>query len=165
MQRVVNYFKAEKLESAIFVVVGIIAVVISIYFLVKLQQPYYNGMAYALIAIALLQLTVGASVYLRSDKDIARVNQMIASNPDQISTIEKPGMEVVMKKFVLYRWIEIAQIITGIILFFSFQHGSSWKGLGLGMMITGGLMLLFDLVAEKRGHTYLAFLQNFINGQ
>jgi len=165
MQQVVKYFEAEKMESAIFVVVGIIAVAISIYFLVKLQQPFYSGMAYSLIAIALLQLTVGGSVYLRSDKDIARVSQMIENNAEQISIIEKPRMEVVMKNFVLYRWIEIALILAGLILFLTFKNASAWKGVGLGLVIQAGLMLLFDLVAEKRGHTYLAFLQNFTNGQ
>ncbi len=66
MEPLSKYFNAEKSESLLFVLIGICALLFSVYFLIKLKLPFYNGMAYPLIGVALIQLTVGVSVYLRS---------------------------------------------------------------------------------------------------
>jgi hypothetical protein len=65
-----------------------------------------------------------------------------------------------MKNFVLYRRIEIALIISGIILYFYFQPKTFWKGIGLGLSVQSSFMLLLDYFAESRGKVYLMFLQS-----
>jgi hypothetical protein len=159
MEQVSKYFNAEKSESLLFVVVGIVALLLSAYFLVKMKQPFYNGMAYPFIVVALIQLTVGSSVYFRSPLDIARVNQMMQTETAKIQTEEIPRMEIVMKKFVLYRWVEIALVIVGIALCLYFQPMTLWKGIGLGLAIQSSFMLLLDYFAESRGKVYLDYLQ------
>jgi hypothetical protein len=146
MNPVEKYFGAEKAESFLFVLVGLVAITLAVYFFAKLKQPFYNGIAYPLIAIALIQITVGGSVYLRSSKDIARVNQMIQIDKTRIQTEEIPRMKIVMNNFVFYRWIEIVKSAT------------MWKGVGLGLVIQSALMLLLDFFAESRGREYLDYL-------
>lgn len=160
MEQVSQYFNAEKAESILFIAAGLIAIIVSAYFFIKLKQPFYNGLAYSLIVIALIQLTVGISIYYRSPKDISRVNQIIQTDKAKIKTEEIPRMKTVMKNFVLYRWIEISLIIIGIIMFLFFGPGTIWRGVGLGLFIQAGLMLLFDYFAESRGTIYLEYLQN-----
>ena len=162
MEQVAKYFNAEKSESILFVLVGLIAILLSTYFLMKLKQPLYNGMAYPLIAIALIQLTVGISVYSKSPKDIVRINQIVQTDKSKIQAEEIPRMEVVMKNFSLYKWIEIALIIVGLIVFFYFQPATIWKGVGLGLFIQAGFMLLLDFFAESGGRIYLEYLQTLI---
>lgn len=159
MEQITKYFNAEKGESVIFVLVGIVAIIFSTYFLIKLKQPFYTGMAYPLIVIALIQLTVGSSVYLRSPKDIERVNQIVQTDKSKIQAEEIPRMKVVMKNFALYKWIEIALILVGLIMFFYFPPATIWKGIGIGLFIQAGFMLLLDFFAESRGKTYLEYLQ------
>jgi multidrug transporter EmrE-like cation transporter len=159
MEQISKYFNAEKSESLLFVLVGIVTLLLSAYFLVKMKQPFYNGMAYPLIVVALIQLTVGSSVYFRSPKDIARVNQIMQTDATKIQTEEIPRMETVMKNFVLYRWIEIALVVIGIALFLYFQPMTLWKGVGLGLAIQSIFMLLLDYFAESRGKVYLDYLQ------
>ena len=65
-----------------------------------------------------------------------------------------------MKNFVLYRRIEIALIIYGIILYFYFQPQTFWKGIVLGLSIQISFMLFLDYYAESRGEVYLMFLQS-----
>jgi hypothetical protein len=134
MSPIERYFNAEKYESLLFVLVGLAAIAASIYFLIKIKQPFYTGMVLPLIGIALIQIIVGSSVYFRSPKDISRVNQIVQTNKSAINSEEIPRMQVVMKNFVLYRWIEIA-----------FQSS---------------FMLLLDYFAESRGKAYLMFLQS-----
>jgi hypothetical protein len=158
MNPVEKYFGAEKAESFLFVLVGLVAITLAVYFFAKLKQPFYNGIAYPLIAIALIQITVGGSVYLRSSKDIARVNQMIQIDKTRIQTEEIPRMKIVMNNFVLYRWIEIVLVLIGLALLFSFKSATMWKGVGLGLVIQSALMLLLDFFAESRGREYLDYL-------
>jgi hypothetical protein len=162
MNQIDKYFTAEKSESLLFVLVGCIAIVLAAYFLLKLKQPFFNGIAYPFILIALIQITVGASVYFRSPKDIQRVNQMVTTEKPKIQTEEIPRMETVMKNFTLYKWIEIALILIGIALFLVFPKASFWQGIGLGLFVQAGFMLLLDFFAENRGKAYLQFLQTIV---
>ncbi|MEO6671211.1 MAG: hypothetical protein ABIN36_17140 [Ferruginibacter sp.] len=160
MEQVTKYFNAEKNESLLFIIVGLAAIIFSSYCLIKTRQPFFNGMAYSLIAIGVIQLTVGISVYVRSPKDIARVGELIQKDTAKIQTQEIPRMNVVMKNFALYKWIEIALIIAGLIMFFYFQPRTVWRGAGLGLFIQAGFMLLLDIFAESRGNVYLDYLHN-----
>lgn len=158
MNPIEKYFNAEKGEGLLFVLVGLIAIAVALFSLLKLKQSFYNGMAYPFIAIALIQLVVGTNVYLRSPKDITRVNQMIVDE-GKIKTEEIPRMGTVMKNFVLYRWIEVGLIVIGLGLFFIFPAASFWKGFGLGLAVQAAFMLLLDYFAERRGEVYLKYLQ------
>jgi hypothetical protein len=155
MKFITEYFNAEKFESLFFVGVGVLAISVAIYFWVSLKEPYFKGFAIPLVLVALIQLVVGTTVYFRSPKDIIKVENIITNEPKKIKTEEIPRMEVVMKNFVIYRYIEMALIVLGLFLFFYFQSGNFWKGIGIGLCIQASLMLSLDYFAEKRGAEYL----------
>lgn len=158
MNAIEKYFNAEKAESLLFILVGIAAIAVAVYFVLKLKQPFHNGMAVPLVAIALIQITVGTSVYFRSPKDILRVNQIVQIEKSRIQQEEIPRMEIVMKNFIIYRWIEILLLMVGLVLAFTFPTQTFWKGIGLGLAIQAGFMLLLDYFAESRGAVYLDYL-------
>lgn len=162
MNAIEKYFNAEKAESLLFILVGIAAITVAVYFILKLKQPFYNGMAITLVAVALIQITVGTSVYFRSPKDIERVNQIVQNEKSSIQKEEIPRMEVVMKNFTIYRWIEILLIIFGLVLVFTFPTQTFWKGIGIGLAIQAGFMLLLDYFAESRGSVYLDYLKQLV---
>ncbi|WP_375558770.1 hypothetical protein ACE193_13590 [Bernardetia sp. OM2101] len=154
-----DYFTAERFESLFFIGVGVIAMAISVYFIFVMKKPFFYGMAISLIFVALIQLVVGTTVFLRSPKDIIKVENILKNEPSSIKTEEIPRMKTVMKNFVTYRYVEIGLAILGIILYFAFSTQtftmSLLKGLGLGLAIQAILMLSLDFFAEKRGHEYL----------
>lgn len=158
MDQISKYFNAERGESILFAVVGLAAIILASYFLIKIKQPFYNGMAIPLVLIAFIQLTVGTSVYFRSPKDILKVENMLSNDKEKIKTEEIPRMETVMKNFLFYRYVELVLMIAGLILMFTFKENEFVKGIGIGLFIQAGLMLALDFFAEKRGHEYLTFL-------
>jgi hypothetical protein len=162
MQLIEKYFNAEKYESILFIIVGLTAIGFAIYYLTKVKLPFNNGMAYPLILVALIQLVVGTSVLIRSPKDIARVNTIVQTDKAKIQSEEIPRMEVVMKNFDIYRWVEIALLVLGIILFFAMKPETFWKGIGLGLAIQSSFMLALDYFAESRGKWYLAYLRELV---
>jgi hypothetical protein len=83
-------------------------------------------------------------------------------DPQSIKTLEIPRMEKVLNNFVIYRYVEIALIILGIILMYSSMNDTIWRGIGLGLFIQASIVLSLDFFAERRGHIYFVYLQGLI---
>lgn len=160
-----KYFTAEKQESLLFLGIGLIAIIVGILALTIWKTPAWKGAAIPFITIALLQITVGYTVYNRSDSDRIRVVYQLDMNPNELRTKELPRMQTVMKNFVWYRWIEIALALIGIVLIVLYKNNSNasfWYGLGVALTIQAVLMLGADYFAEQRGKIYTQQLQSFV---
>lgn len=162
MENIQIYFKAERAESLVFLAIGLLTFAAGIYFFISVKKPFYMGMAWPLIIIALIQLSVGGTVFVRSPKDIVRVEKIVSADQNAIVTEEIPRMETVMKNFTIYRWIEIVLATGGLILFLTQASGSMSKGIGMGLLIQSLFMLGADYFAAKRGHIYLGWLQELV---
>lgn len=159
-QSIITYFKAEKGESLLFMLIGLIALGLAIWFYFKNDDSFYRGLAMPLAAIALIQLVVGSTVYFKSDKQIADNTALYQNDTSQLKQAEIPRMELVMKNFKAYKILETAFVLVGIALLLLMKEKPFWLGLGVGLFVQGGLMLVLDIFAEKRGLTYLEWLQN-----
>jgi hypothetical protein len=163
-----RYFIAEKQESLLFLAIGIVAIVLAVicWFFIKTNPAFYKGVAIPLIAIGLIQCIVGYTVYSRTDKQKTDIAYNIGMEPvAYIKQTELPRMQTVMKNFILYRWVEIAFIITGLILIFLFRTNPArafWYGFGIALAIQSVLMLGADYFAEKRGKVYVEELRRVI---
>lgn len=164
-----KYFIAEKQESLLFLIIGIVAILLAIifWFFIKTNPQFFKGAAIPLLAIGIIQCVVGYSVYARTDKQKTDVAYNIGMEPASYTKQrELPRMEKVMMNFVIYRWIEIAFIITGIVLIFIFRTNPDktfWYGLGITLTIQAVVMLGADFVAEKRGKIYSKNLEEILN--
>ncbi len=155
-QQLISYFTAEKLEALLFILVGFTALAVSVW-LFK-SGGRYKGMLYPLAAIALIQITVGSTVYFRTDAQVAALTAQYQNERSAFRTDEMQRMEVVVKNFVLYRWIEIGLLATGIFLMLGLRHNALWHAVGIGLGIQSALMLALDYFAERRAAEYLQFV-------
>jgi phosphate/sulfate permease len=162
MNPIIKYFHGEKAESYIFMMIGVIAFAMALYFFFALKTSFWKGVAVPFIIVALLEFVVGYTIVTRSPKDIARVETYLQQAPKNIKTIEIPRMEKVMSNFVVYRYVEIALIILGIVLMYSSMQDTFWRGLGLGLFMQASIVLCLDFFAERRGHIYVLYLQELI---
>ncbi len=165
-----KYFIAEKQESLLFLIVGIVAVLLAVlfWFFIKSNPSFFKGAAIPLLAIGLIQIVVGYSVYSRTDKQKTDIAYNIGMDPvSYVKQTEQPRMKKVMQNFVIYRWVEIAFIITGLILIFLFKSNpdkSFWYGFGITLALQAIIMLGADFFAEKRGKVYTEELQKISAG-
>lgn len=162
MNPVIKYFNGEKAESYIFILIGVIALAMALYFIFVLKTAFWKGLAIPFIIVASLEFIVGYTIVTRSPKDIIRVETFIQKEPLSIKTLEIPRMEKVMSNFVVFRYAEIALIILGIALMYSSMNDTFWRGIGLGLFIQASIVLCLDFFAERRGHTYLEHLKEFV---
>lgn len=159
-----KYFTAEKQESLLFILIGVAGILTAIVFFFFLKTGFYKGAAIPLVLIGLLLGVVGYTVHQRSDDDRKRNVYAYDMNPGELKSKEIPRMEVVMKNFIAYRWVEIVLLVAGAALYVYFTRNSSndfLRGLGLGLATMALLALLADYFAEKRGHVYLNGLRSF----
>ena len=156
-EQMVRYFAAEKAESWLFILVGVVAVGASVWLL--RTGSSYRGMAYPLIAVGLIQLVVGGTVAFRTDAQVAALTLQLASSPSAFQLAEVPRMEVVMRNFELYKGIEIVLLLVGVALTYAFRHKELVYGIGVGLVMQASLTLVLDLFAERRGDEYLAAIR------
>jgi hypothetical protein len=157
-----RYFAAEKQESLLFVAAGVAALAISA-FLLRGGGPY-RGMILPLAAVALIQLGVGGSVYLRTDRQVAGLSAQLERVPAVYRSEETARMEKVLSGFRLYKTVEIALLAAGIGLALLFPRRDLPYSAGIGLVSQASLMLVLDLFAERRAREYLDALAGLAGG-
>jgi hypothetical protein len=160
--QMLRYFAEEKAESVVFVLMGVVAIAVSVW--LWRTGSAYRGMAYPLIGVALIQLVVGGTVFLRTDGQVAALTEQLGSAPAAYQAAELARMEVVMRSFALYKIIELALFAVGVGLTYAFRHKETLYAVGVGLVVQSSLMLVADLFAEKRGDTYLAQIRTLAAG-
>ncbi|HYA59566.1 MAG TPA: hypothetical protein VED85_04325, partial [Burkholderiaceae bacterium] len=99
-----------------------------------------------------------ATVYLRTDGQLAQLTQQIASAAQTTRQEELARMQVVMKNFRVYKTIEIVLLGVGI-AFIAFLQRLDWAaGVGAGLVLQSAFMLTLDMFAEARGQDYVKAL-------
>lgn len=151
-----SYFGAEKQESLLFIAVGLAAIALAVVLLRRRSR--LRGMAIPLIAVALIQLVVGGTVYLRSDAQIAQLQQQAREAPAEFKRDEAARMRVVIANFELYRRIEISLLALGMAIVVLLRNREFWFAFGLGLVLQAGFMLALDHFAEARTHAYFKAL-------
>ena len=163
MEFIKQYFSAEKSESFLAIIVGALLLSFSIYSLVKWGDAFYKGFAVPVVFVALIQIVVGSVVYFRTDKQVKQLTERLKISPAEFAQEESKRMTVVMKNFNTYKWIEVAFVVSGLLLILFFRNKEFVLGIGVGLLLQGSLMLSADIFAERRGHMYLKSVGNVMS--
>jgi hypothetical protein len=122
-----------------------------------------KSMAYPLVVIALMQIVVGGTVYLRTDVQLFTLSAQLQTNPSALKAEETARMKIVIKNFSIYKTIEILLLITGIGMIAFLQRYDVAAGIGVGLVLQSALTLALDVFAEARGAEYLSAIQGLAN--
>ncbi len=159
MDFIKTYFTAEKNESLIFILFGVLTIGFSVYALVKWGDSFYRGFAIPAILIGIIQIVVGSTVYFRTDQQIIQVETLYQQDQAAFKNTEGPRMNTVMKNFSIYKKVEVAFVVIGLLLILFAASREFWLGIGVGMLLQGALMLTADIFAERRGKEYIQAIQ------
>lgn len=159
MNNIEKYFEGEKLQCIVGMIISLIFLSTSIYFLF-LQKPVFKGMAYAFIPLSGLLLAICVGIVVRTPTDIERVTTLYQTEPQKMQTDELPRMEKVMKNFAVIKRVEICFFMAGLLLAAFFWKNDLIKGIAIGLMIQSVVLYLFDYSAAIRGKIYFEFLQS-----
>lgn len=149
----IRYFTAEKYEAVAFFLVGCMAFGFGVLLLV--HGGPYRFAAIPLIAVSLAQISVGAGVFVRTDRQVDTLTARWQSDRGAFRSEETARMQTVMTNFRVYKTVEIAVLVLGIALVLLFPQRERLYSAGIGCIGQAALMLVFDLFAEHRGREYL----------
>lgn len=154
-----SYFTAEKQESLIFVAVGLVAIGISVW--LWMNGHRLKSMAYPLVVIAMMQMVVGGSVYLRTNTQLSTLSAQLATNSAALKAEETTRMQTVMKNFSIYKAVEMELLIVGVGMIAFLQRHDIAAGIGVGLVLQAAFTLTLDIFAEARGADYLSAIRSF----
>jgi len=160
-----NYFMSEKKESLGFLIIGILGVVTAIIFFFFLKTNFHKGASLPLFIIGLLFGITGFTIYKSTDEYRKRNVYAYDMNPSELKNIELPRMNLVLKNFIVYKWVEIILFFTGIGLYFYFIRdfkNDFWRGSGIALAWMALLSFIADYFAEKRRRKYVKGIESFI---
>jgi hypothetical protein len=151
-----SYFTAEKQESLLFIAVGLVAIAVAVW--LWTGDHRLKSMAFPLIAVVAIQITVGTGVYVRTDGQVTQLSAQLETAPAELKASETLRMGVVMDKFGTYKIIEIALLVLGIGLILMLRNSDLAVGIGAGLLLQSAFMLCLDMFAEIRAEDYLKSL-------
>jgi hypothetical protein len=159
-----KYFVAEKHESLLLIIVGLVCIFLAILFFSSAKTIFYRGAAIPLLVLGLLQALVGYVVYVKSDDQ--RIGNVYAydMNPDRLKSAELQRIRKVNQHFKIYRAVEWIFVLAGLGLFLLFRGDPGrafWVGLGITLAIQAAILVLADTVAARRARIYEGQLLEF----
>jgi len=151
------YFAGEKRESIVFIALGIVAIAAAM--TLWRGAGAFRGAAWPLAIVAVIQIVVGASIFFRTDAQVASLTTQLENDRDAFHHDESARMDKVMASFRLYKAIEIALLAAGVLLVVMTRPPAIAAGVGLGLLLQASVMLAADVVAEHRGAVYVAAMR------
>lgn len=160
MKEMTQYFAGEKQESLLFMAVGLIAIGVAVWLWANGHRLRF--MAVPLVVIALMQLVVGGTIYLRTDAQVQSLTAQSQSAPAQFKQDEVSRMQTVMKNFNLYKTVEMVLLVLGVGLIAFLQRFDVAAGVGAGLVLQASFTLALDMFAEARGQDYIVALKGWL---
>jgi hypothetical protein len=160
------YFRGEKLEGPFFFGAGAAAVGTGA-FLVTRDDEIARGAAFPLFGLGLVQMIVGAVVFLRTDAQVARLERQLQADPAAFKAEESKRIRGVNTQFVALMIVEAALMLGGAGMAAVAAKNDCCRtvqGVGLGIAGESASLLLLDLFAAARARDYADNLARFDPG-
>jgi hypothetical protein len=153
------YFNGEK-NAGLFIAVLGFAVAVAALVLFRARADF-RSFALTLGIVALVEIAIGAGLYLKTDPQAGRLRAQLDANRSSFYTDESARMARVQRNFVVIEYVEVALILVTAVVAIAGKGNATLTGVALGLLINAALLLAFDLIAERRGAAYLAAIADF----
>lgn len=151
------YFTAEKHGALLIGALGVVSASLAAY--LWFTHSPFRAMAWPLIIIGAGQLALGAGLLLRTDPQVARLQEGLRSTPEVTVEAELARMRKVNRSFKVVEAIEVLLLLAGLSLALALRaRHLAWAAVGIGLVLQAVITLVFDLFAEHRALVYTRWL-------
>lgn len=147
------YFRGEKAESGALLLVTLALLLAGLALAFWVRQPFTRGIGAVLLAAALIGGVVGATVYLRTDRQVAELTSLYESDRGEFTRVEGGRMDTVVASFRLYRIMYTVAGVIALILVSLTKH-PGLHGLAVGLFLFAAMGFTIDHYAEERARWY-----------
>lgn len=151
-----TYFQAEKRGTAGFMFVGASSLVGSAFLAFGTSDDTAHGAAIPISVIGLAQMLVGGIVFFRTDRQLAKLEEQIRTDPNGYVTEELPRIERVNAMFGIYQLVELGLIaVGGGLAAYGTAADTPWvEGVGYGLALQALVVFIGDTLAHQRAGRY-----------
>jgi hypothetical protein len=154
------YFSAERQAGVVAVLLGALSLAAALY-LWSARSPF-GAATWPLILIGAVELGLGGALIVRTPAQVRRLDAAFASSPQAAAGEESRRMARVNRAFRVIMAGELALITLGASLtFFLRMRNEMWSGIGMGLLLQASVLLVFDVIAERRAHAYSQWLSTW----
>lgn len=153
-----TYFAGEKSEAALILLAGVACLLAALWLWFLVRQPFARGLAISLALCAALGLSVGGSVYFRTDSQLRQLVELQARDPGRFAAQEGPRIRAVVKSFGVYRIGYAAAVLLALACVFAIGR-PAYHGLAVGLLVLAALGFTIDYYAEARAVDYVRSLE------
>jgi hypothetical protein len=152
-----RYFAAERSAGA-FLAAGAGAGAALAAVLLATRGPWRPA-AWPLLAFSLGQALVGATLVLRSPRQLRRLSERLRDTPAVLCAEESARMRRVQRSFTFFKRAWTLLLAVGLAVASVEGYGQVLYAAGLALVLEVGTMLAFDLRAERRAQRYRAAVE------
>ncbi len=158
----IRYFFGERRGAVLLLIVGSLALVVTLLLLAFGGPGLGRGLAGPLGGIALLEVAVGWTVFARTDEQLNGLSRQLESDPAGFRDAELERLRRVRAGLRIYRLIEVALVAGGVAVAVVFRERPALFEAGAGCILQGLLLLVVDGAAEERARAYVAALRRLL---
>lgn len=162
MQEIDHNFISEISEGWLFLIFGISSSLVALYLLIRKKKIFWKGVAYVFMTMGLFQTTVGLTIVIKSPGNQSRLESQISKKNSEYLSLEIKKTKTLLENLNFYKWTGISFLIVGFLVYFNFDTTSSWKGIGMALIIQSLLMQLLNFISTNRIEKFLAILKKSI---
>ena len=149
---VARYFAGERRGAAVFLAAGLAAVGLALG--LATRPTPYRGMIPPLGLLGLVEVVVGATVFLRTPRQVEALRVGLRAAEDGARSRERDRMHRVIASFRLYKVVETVLLTAGLTLMMLFPRHTPLYAAGLGCLLQASVLLVLDRLAERRAQEY-----------
>ena len=147
------YFRGEKLESFFILLVSVVLLATALALVFWVRQPFTRGLGAALLGSALIGLSVGGTVYMRTDSQVSDLRSIYEADRQRFAEAEGPRMDKVVESFRLYRIMYALSALAAVGLL-TLTSRPLLHGIAVGLFIFAAMGYTIDHYAEERAVWY-----------
>ncbi len=111
-----------------------------------------------MLLCAVLGLSVGGSVYFRTDSQVRELTELHRKDPGRFAAQEGQRIREVVKSFGVYRLGYAIAVLLALVFVFAVGR-PSFHGLAVGLLVLAALGFTIDYYAEARAVDYVRALE------
>jgi hypothetical protein len=151
-----RYFAEERRRAAFFLAAGLAALTLSL--VLAARPTAYRGMIPPLGVLGLVEIVVGATVFLRTPRQAGALRRDVRDAEEDARARERERIRRVIASFRIYKVAETVVLTAGLTLMMLFPRHTVLYASGLGCLLQASVLLVLDRVAERRAREYASAL-------
>jgi hypothetical protein len=160
---ILKFYKAQKAQGLLFILIGFIATIISLLLLLNVNNVFSKGIILPLFLIGILQVYFGINTLKNTPIHLLLVQEFVKENIASMSNIEIPFIhkEILFQKKVINIFLFL--IALAVLFLFVFNNTLFLQGIGMGLFIQSLIVITANYFAEQRSQIYLKWLNDYYN--